>query len=83
MMNCLGKCKKGQCEPFCRTVGMKPCLCTKSKEDLCKRCCAPVNAVGDEMVEKCTPYIFPNRTHALLRDNARCSLGYCNKVRII
>lgn len=73
-----GQCKAGQCQPFCVKEGLKPCLCTGKKEDMCKRCCAPKNATGEDLIKLCVP--FKSET---LRDNARCSLGYCNKTECI
>lgn len=70
-----GECLKGQCQPFCVKEGLKPCLCTGRKEDMCKRCCAPANATGSQLIDLCVPFKSER-----LRDNARCSLGYCNKV---
>nr|CAB3219989.1 ADAM 17-like protease [Phallusia mammillata] len=73
-----GKCKNGVCQPFCVTKGKQPCLCTQNKEHFCLRCCAPLNATGEAMTEKCTPYIEPGTKGFLkLLDNATCTLGYC------
>nr|XP_039256127.1 ADAM 17-like protease [Styela clava] len=72
-----GRCKGGKCQPFCATVGMKPCLCTDKKENFCLRCCAPAGSSGDEMIRECKPYKPGNVTHKL-RNNAKCTLGYCN-----
>lgn len=63
-----GKCKGGECVPFCETLGLLSCMCDK-EEDACKRCCRPSPNTT------CSP-IDPIE---ILRDGTPCIHGYCEK----
>nr|XP_018673044.1 ADAM 17-like protease isoform X2 [Ciona intestinalis] len=75
----LGRCRNGVCEPFCRTKGLQPCLCSLLEDQFCSRCCAPLGVTGDELTNLCTPYLNISESHWTLPDNSRCTLGYCRK----
>ncbi|GIX83684.1 ADAM 17-like protease [Caerostris extrusa] len=61
-----GKCREGECVPFCETLGLHSCLCDR-EEDACKRCCRPTQN------STCKP-IEPTE---ILRDGTPCIHGYC------
>nr|XP_042896996.1 ADAM 17-like protease [Parasteatoda tepidariorum] len=61
-----GKCRGGECVPFCETLNLHSCLCDR-EEDACKRCCRPTQN------STCKP-IEPTE---ILRDGTPCIHGYC------
>ncbi|KAJ8383267.1 hypothetical protein AAFF_G00222800 [Aldrovandia affinis] len=66
----LGRCKAGECVPFCETAtGLKPCACNETDYS-CKVCCR--NPDGT-----CTPYKDDNGSFLFLRRGKPCTVGFC------
>ncbi|XP_067840352.1 disintegrin and metalloproteinase domain-containing protein 17 isoform X2 [Heptranchias perlo] len=66
----MGKCKNGECIPFCEAVrSLKSCACNET-DDSCKVCCRQ-NGI-------CSPYIDENKQFLYLRKGKPCTVGFCD-----
>ncbi|XP_070589067.1 disintegrin and metalloproteinase domain-containing protein 17 [Erythrolamprus reginae] len=67
----LGKCKNGECIPFCKwKKNLSSCACNET-DDSCKICCR------DES-KKCIPYRDYNQNFLYLRKGKPCTVGFCD-----
>lgn len=68
----MGRCRKGECKPFCEALhNLESCACNET-EDSCKVCCRGTDGL-------CTP--FDNRGSPLyLRKGKPCTVGFCDGV---
>ncbi|KAH9383721.1 hypothetical protein HPB48_025487 [Haemaphysalis longicornis] len=64
-----GKCRAGECMPYCETRGEVSCMCD-TEVDACKRCCRPSHNATCK----------PTEPMEILRDGTPCIHGYCEKV---
>ncbi|KAH8021884.1 hypothetical protein HPB51_018733 [Rhipicephalus microplus] len=65
---CRGKCRAGECMPYCETRGEVSCMCD-TEVDACKRCCRPSHNATCK----------PTEPMEILRDGTPCIHGYCEK----
>lgn len=65
-----GKCRAGECMPYCETRGEVSCMCD-TEVDACKRCCRPSHNATCK----------PTEPMEILRDGTPCIHGYCEKGR--
>ncbi|XP_042147906.1 ADAM 17-like protease isoform X4 [Ixodes scapularis] len=65
-----GKCRGGECMPYCETRGEISCMCD-TEVDACKRCCRPSHNATCK----------PTEPMEILRDGTPCIHGYCEKGR--
>ncbi|XP_075552567.1 ADAM 17-like protease Tace [Dermacentor variabilis] len=65
-----GKCRAGDCMPYCETRGEVSCMCD-TEVDACKRCCRPSHNATCK----------PTEPMEILRDGTPCIHGYCEKGR--
>ncbi|XP_064473822.1 ADAM 17-like protease [Ornithodoros turicata] len=63
-----GKCRAGECMPYCETRGEISCMCD-TEADACKRCCRPSHNATCK----------PTDPVEVLRDGTPCIHGYCEK----
>ncbi|KAL1417115.1 hypothetical protein MTO96_027168 [Rhipicephalus appendiculatus] len=63
-----GKCRAGECMPYCETRGEVSCMCD-TEMDACKRCCRPSHNATCK----------PTEPMEILRDGTPCIHGYCEK----
>ncbi|XP_049273089.1 ADAM 17-like protease [Rhipicephalus sanguineus] len=63
-----GKCRAGECMPYCETRGEVSCMCD-TEVDACKRCCRPSHNATCK----------PTEPMEILRDGTPCIHGYCEK----
>lgn len=68
-----GKCKDGQCLPFCETLGMQSCMCDLP-QNACYRCCRKVSTYINGTCEQFSP-------REVLSDGTPCRYGFCEKGR--
>ncbi|XP_027742710.1 disintegrin and metalloproteinase domain-containing protein 17 isoform X1 [Empidonax traillii] len=67
----MGKCKDGECVPFCeREKNLRSCACNET-DNSCKVCCR------DEQ-DRCTPYVDANDQFLFLRKGKPCTVGFCD-----
>ncbi|KAM3856888.1 disintegrin and metalloproteinase domain-containing protein 17 isoform 2-T2 [Vipera latastei] len=67
----LGKCKDGECVPFCEwEKSLRSCACNET-DNSCKICCR------DEF-GRCSPYHGANQTFLYLRKGKPCTVGFCD-----
>ncbi|MEQ2236024.1 hypothetical protein ILYODFUR_008184 [Ilyodon furcidens] len=66
-----GRCRKGECNPFCEAVpNLQSCACNETS-DSCKVCCRKDAGI-------CSPFIEPNGTFLFLRKGKPCTVGFCD-----
>ncbi|XP_053701531.1 disintegrin and metalloproteinase domain-containing protein 17a isoform X2 [Synchiropus splendidus] len=66
-----GRCRNGECNPFCEAMhGLQSCACSET-EDSCKVCCRSNSSV-------CTPFIQPDNNFLFLRKGKPCTVGFCD-----
>ncbi|XP_041827357.1 disintegrin and metalloproteinase domain-containing protein 17a isoform X2 [Melanotaenia boesemani] len=66
-----GRCRNGECNPFCEAVkGLKSCACNDT-DDSCKVCCRGKDGI-------CTPFIQSNGSFIFLRKGKPCTVGFCD-----
>ncbi|KAL1258236.1 hypothetical protein QQF64_011480 [Cirrhinus molitorella] len=64
-----GRCRKGECKPFCEAVhNLESCACNET-EDSCKVCCRS-NGL-------CAPFVSGG-SHLYLRKGKPCTVGFCD-----
>ena len=68
-----GKCKAGECIPYCETQGLQSCMCD-TKMDACMRCCR------QNLNSTCFPIMDEQGNPDPLKDGTPCYQGSCNKV---
>lgn len=68
-----GKCKDGNCLPFCETIGMHSCMCDDAKANYCRRCCRR-SVHQNASCDATTPV-------QILGDGTPCLFGFCEKGR--
>ena len=68
-----GKCRNGECIPYCETQGLQSCMCDTEK-DACMRCCRR------NLNSTCFPIIDERGDPDPLKDGTPCYQGSCNKV---
>ncbi|XP_030345416.1 disintegrin and metalloproteinase domain-containing protein 17 isoform X4 [Strigops habroptila] len=67
----MGKCKDGECVPFCeREKNLRSCACNET-DNSCKVCCR------DEQ-DRCVPYVDANDQFLFLRKGKPCTVGFCD-----
>ncbi|NXN94270.1 ADA17 protein, partial [Rhinopomastus cyanomelas] len=67
----MGKCKDGECVPFCeREKNLSSCACNEM-DNSCKVCCR------DEQ-DRCIPYVDANEQFLFLRKGKPCTVGFCD-----
>ncbi|KFO84682.1 Disintegrin and metalloproteinase domain-containing protein 17, partial [Buceros rhinoceros silvestris] len=67
----MGKCKDGECVPFCeREKNLRSCACNET-DNSCKVCCR------DEQ-DRCMPYVDANNQFLFLRKGKPCTVGFCD-----
>ncbi|XP_025943597.1 disintegrin and metalloproteinase domain-containing protein 17 isoform X2 [Apteryx rowi] len=67
----MGKCKDGECVPFCeREKNLRSCACNET-DNSCKVCCR------DEQ-DRCIPYVDANNQFLFLRKGKPCTVGFCD-----
>ncbi|KAM4680812.1 disintegrin and metalloproteinase domain-containing protein 17 isoform 5-T5 [Amazona ochrocephala] len=67
----MGKCKDGECVPFCeREKNLRSCACNET-DNSCKVCCR------DEQ-DRCVPYVDANNQFLFLRKGKPCTVGFCD-----
>nr|XP_057946488.1 disintegrin and metalloproteinase domain-containing protein 17a isoform X1 [Doryrhamphus excisus] len=65
-----GRCRNGECYPFCEAVqNLQSCACNET-EDSCKVCCRGKNGT-------CSPFILTNGSFLFLRKGKPCTVGFC------
>ncbi|XP_054652011.1 disintegrin and metalloproteinase domain-containing protein 17a isoform X2 [Dunckerocampus dactyliophorus] len=65
-----GRCRNGECNPFCEAVwNLQSCACNET-EDSCKVCCRGKNGT-------CSPFILTNGSFLYLRKGKPCTVGFC------
>jgi len=70
-----GKCKNGQCIPYCETQHLQSCMCD-TEADACKRCCRK------NLNSTCFPIVDKEKGGPdELLDGTPCYQGFCNKGR--
>ncbi|XP_072912982.1 disintegrin and metalloproteinase domain-containing protein 17 isoform X2 [Hemitrygon akajei] len=66
----MGKCKNGECIPFCEAEhSLKSCACNET-DNSCKVCCRKDGI--------CEPYIDKNNQFLYLRKGKPCTVGFCD-----
>ncbi|XP_063040209.1 disintegrin and metalloproteinase domain-containing protein 17a [Engraulis encrasicolus] len=67
----LGRCRDGDCIPFCEAMhNLESCACNET-DDSCKVCCK--NADG-----LCTPFTSDSADFLFLRKGKPCTVGFCD-----
>ncbi|ETE70641.1 Disintegrin and metalloproteinase domain-containing protein 17, partial [Ophiophagus hannah] len=67
----LGKCKDGECVPFCKwEQNLSSCACSET-DNSCKICCR-------DQAGKCIPYHDANQNFLYLRKGKPCTVGFCD-----
>ncbi|XP_028294724.1 disintegrin and metalloproteinase domain-containing protein 17a isoform X2 [Gouania willdenowi] len=67
-----GRCRGGECNPFCEAVqNLQSCACNET-EDSCKVCCRGKNGT-------CSPFIQANGSFLFLRKGKPCTVGFCDE----
>lgn len=72
--NCIerGKCRSGECIPYCETQGLQSCMCD-TEQDACMRCCRR------NLNSTCFPIMDDQGNPDPLKDGTPCYQGSCNK----
>ncbi|XP_077477036.1 disintegrin and metalloproteinase domain-containing protein 17a isoform X1 [Stigmatopora argus] len=66
-----GRCRNGDCNPFCEAVqNLHSCACN-SIENSCKVCCRGPDGT-------CSPFILSNGSFLYLRKGKPCTVGFCD-----
>ncbi|XP_032877501.1 disintegrin and metalloproteinase domain-containing protein 17 isoform X1 [Amblyraja radiata] len=66
----MGKCKNGECIPFCEAEhDLRSCACNET-DDSCKVCCREHGF--------CKPFIDQNKQFLYLRKGKPCTVGFCD-----
>ena len=68
-----GKCRSGECIPYCETQGLQSCMCD-TEQDACMRCCRR------NLNSTCFPIMDEAGARDPLKDGTPCYQGSCNKV---
>uniref|UniRef100_A0A0K8RYD1 Disintegrin and metalloproteinase domain-containing protein 17 n=1 Tax=Crotalus horridus TaxID=35024 RepID=A0A0K8RYD1_CROHD len=66
----MGKCKDGECVPFCEWMHLRSCACNET-DNSCKICCR--NETG-----RCSPYRNASQNFLYLRKGKPCTVGFCD-----
>ncbi|XP_032069363.1 disintegrin and metalloproteinase domain-containing protein 17 [Thamnophis elegans] len=67
----LGKCKNGECVPFCEwKMDLRSCACNET-DNSCKICCR-------DKSKKCVPYRDDDQNFLYLRKGKPCTVGFCD-----
>ncbi|XP_072490355.1 disintegrin and metalloproteinase domain-containing protein 17 isoform X4 [Notamacropus eugenii] len=67
----LGKCKDGECIPFCeREKNLQSCACNETDHS-CKVCCRDESG-------RCVPYLDADNNFLFLRKGKPCTVGFCD-----
>ncbi|XP_049451536.1 disintegrin and metalloproteinase domain-containing protein 17a isoform X2 [Epinephelus fuscoguttatus] len=67
-----GKCRNGECNPFCEAMqNLQSCACNET-EDSCKVCCRGKDGT-------CAPFIQANGSFLFLRKGKPCTVGFCDE----
>uniref|UniRef100_A0A7M4EHH2 Disintegrin and metalloproteinase domain-containing protein 17 n=1 Tax=Crocodylus porosus TaxID=8502 RepID=A0A7M4EHH2_CROPO len=67
----LGKCKDGECIPFCeREKNLRSCACNET-DNSCKVCCRDKQG-------RCMPYMDASQKFLYLRKGKPCTVGFCD-----
>ncbi|KAJ7989151.1 hypothetical protein DPEC_G00316540 [Dallia pectoralis] len=67
-----GRCKNGECVPFCEAMhNLRPCACNETI-DSCKVCCRNSNGI-------CTPFVKSDGNLLYLRKGKPCTVGFCDE----
>ncbi|KAK7142096.1 hypothetical protein R3I94_011709 [Phoxinus phoxinus] len=66
-----GRCRKGECKPFCEALNnLESCACNETEES-CKVCCRSTDGL-------CTPFISEEGLFLYLRKGKPCTVGFCD-----
>ncbi|XP_040925258.1 disintegrin and metalloproteinase domain-containing protein 17a isoform X1 [Betta splendens] len=65
-----GRCRKGECHPFCEAMQHRQSCACNETENSCKVCCR-----GND--GKCSPFIQTNGSFLYLRKGKPCTVGFC------
>ncbi|XP_058471230.1 disintegrin and metalloproteinase domain-containing protein 17a isoform X1 [Solea solea] len=67
-----GRCRKGECNPFCEAMqNLQSCACNET-EHSCKVCCRGKDGI-------CSPFVQTNGSFLLLRKGKPCTVGFCDE----
>ncbi|XP_064002407.1 disintegrin and metalloproteinase domain-containing protein 17 isoform X3 [Pogoniulus pusillus] len=67
----MGKCKAGECVPFCeRERSLRSCACNET-DNSCKVCCRDLQG-------RCVPVLDANQQFLFLRKGKPCTVGFCD-----
>ncbi|XP_049597430.1 disintegrin and metalloproteinase domain-containing protein 17a isoform X2 [Syngnathus scovelli] len=67
-----GRCRNGECNPFCEAMqNLQSCACNAT-EDSCKMCCRRPDGT-------CAPFVLTDGTLLLLRKGKPCTVGFCDE----
>lgn len=66
-----GRCRNGECNPFCEAMqNLQSCACNET-EDSCKVCCRKNG--------RCSPFLQANGSFLYLRKGKPCTVGFCDE----
>uniref|UniRef100_A0A3Q3QN88 ADAM metallopeptidase domain 17a n=1 Tax=Monopterus albus TaxID=43700 RepID=A0A3Q3QN88_MONAL len=66
-----GRCRKGECNPFCEAMQkLQSCACNET-ENSCKVCCRGKDG-------RCAPFVQINGSLLYLRKGKPCTVGFCD-----
>lgn len=66
-----GRCRKGECNPFCEAMqNLQSCACNET-EHSCKVCCRKDG--------RCSPFVQANGSFLYLRKGKPCTVGFCDE----
>lgn len=67
-----GRCKNGECNPFCEAMqSLQSCACNET-EHSCKVCCRGKDGT-------CSPFVQNNGSFLFLRKGKPCTVGFCDE----
>uniref|UniRef100_A0A673CAM2 Disintegrin and metalloproteinase domain-containing protein 17 n=1 Tax=Sphaeramia orbicularis TaxID=375764 RepID=A0A673CAM2_9TELE len=67
-----GRCRSGECNPFCEAEqNLQSCACNET-EDSCKVCCRKKDGT-------CSPFVQANGSFLYLRKGKPCTVGFCDE----
>ncbi|XP_051942144.1 disintegrin and metalloproteinase domain-containing protein 17a isoform X2 [Hippocampus zosterae] len=67
-----GRCRNGECNPFCEAVqNLQSCACNAT-EDSCKMCCRTKGGT-------CAPFLLLDGSFLFLRKGKPCTVGFCDE----
>ncbi|XP_061551801.1 disintegrin and metalloproteinase domain-containing protein 17a isoform X2 [Phycodurus eques] len=67
-----GRCRNGECNPFCEALqNLQSCACTAT-EDSCKVCCRRQDGT-------CSPFVLNSGIFLFLRKGKPCTVGFCDE----